>query len=367
MSRSILCVWLVLAAGGVSAKDLYDTFDSKALDASKWTTQEIFPKQFDFITPGRCGAAAIEITTRDGDNGIKCEDDCQRAELRTAKASWPSFGDEVWYSFSFRINGDVPATGSARSVIGQWKGPGDQSPMIAQRFDNGVFHITVQDNEIRRVIAKAEGDPDLLVAAQDSLAKLDPRDERTVSAVKSLQSLDLLAKNQPDLTHKFFREGLLQTLRPDDNPAESKELSKSLGLKDSSLVSQFSALSFVAEPEKYIGSANIAILPEANRQLPDPRKGWVDMVYRVKPGRTDNEYGPKTPGEIDIWANGEKIVSVRGNLGATLKKDTPLPLDGPYFKFGIYRLRIPGTFGFQFDEFSQASSRTGLAPLCAAH
>ena len=366
MRRRILCLLFVLAAGGLSAKDLRDNFDSGALDASKWTTQEIFPNQMDFIKPGRCGPAAIEIITRDGDNGIKCEDDCQRAELRTAKASWPSFGDETWYSFSFRINGDVPSGGSARSVIGQWKGPGDHSPMLAQRFDNGVFHITVQDNEIRRVVAKAEGDPDGLVAAQDSLAKLDPRDERDVSAVKSLQSLDLLAKNQPGLTQEFFKEGLLKTLRPDNNPAESKELSNSLGLKDSSLVSQFSALSFVADPEKYIGNADIEIIPEANRELPDPRKGWVDMIYRVQPGRTDNEYGPKRPGEIDIWANGEKIVSVRGNLGATLKKDTPLPLEGPYFKFGTYRVRIPGNFGFQFDEFSQASNRDGLAPLCAA-
>lgn len=367
MRRRILCLSFAFLAGGSSAKDLQDSFDSGPLNTSKWTTQEIFPEQMGFIAPGRCGSSAIEIITRDGDNGIKCEDDCQRAELRTAKASWPSFGDETWYAFSFRIKGDVPPSGSARSVIGQWKGPGDHSPMIAQRFDNGVFHITVQDNEIRRVVAKAEGDPDRLVAAQNLLAKLDPHDERAVSAVKSLQSLDLLAKTQPGLTDEFFTEDLLKTLRPNSNPAEGKKLSETLGLNDSSLVSQFSALSFVAEPEKYFGNANIEIIPEANRALPDPSKGWVDMMYRIKPGRTDNEYGPKGKGEIDIWADGQKIVSVRGNLGATLKKDTPLALEGPYFKFGTYRLRIPGTFSFQFDEFSQASSKDGLAPLCSAH
>ncbi|MHC2220873.1 hypothetical protein [Rhizobium leguminosarum] len=90
------------------------------------------------------------------------------------------------------------------------------------------------------------------------------------------------------------------------------------------------------------------------------------MVYRIKPGRTDNEYGPRRPGEIDIWANGQKIVSVRGNIGATLRKNDPRPLVGPYFKFGTYRLRIPGTFHFQFDEFSQASTRAGLGQICAA-
>ncbi|WP_348646456.1 IS630 family transposase [Rhizobium leguminosarum] len=123
---------------------------------------------------------------------------------------------------------------------------------------------------------------------------------------------------------------------------------------------QFNALSFVAEPGKYIGRAEIDIEPEDNRPLPDPRKGWVDMTCRIKPGRTDNEYGPRRPGEIDIWANGQKIVSVRGNIGATLRKNDPRPLVGPYFKFGTHRLRIPGTFHFQFDEFSQASMRAGL-------
>jgi hypothetical protein len=143
-------------------------------------------------------------------------------------------------------------------------------------------------------------------------------------------------------------------------------LSDTLRISNTAAVSQFNALSFVAEPDKYLGAADIDIRPEANRALPDPRKGWVDMMYRIKPGRTDNEYGPKTPGEVDIWANGEKIVSVRGNIGATLKNNTKLPLVGPYFKFGTYRLRISGTFHFQFDEFSQASGQSGLAKLCAA-
>ncbi|MGO7653651.1 hypothetical protein ACC679_01630 [Rhizobium ruizarguesonis] len=85
------------------------------------------------------------------------------------KKTWPTFGEEVWYSISFKITGDVPSVGSARSVIGQWRGPGDSSPMIAQRFDNGVFHIAVQDNDGRRVIAKAEGAPDALLSAQNLL------------------------------------------------------------------------------------------------------------------------------------------------------------------------------------------------------
>ncbi len=50
-----------------------------------------------------------------------------------------------------------------------------------------------------------------------------------------------------------------------------------------------------------------------------------------------------------------------------LKKKDNYPLFGPYFKFGTYRRRIPGTLHFRFDEFSQSSTRAGLAQLCTSH
>ena len=366
MRDLVFAITLVAYAGTSAAQSLKDSFNSASVDQSKWSTQQVLPGQIDFVKPGRCGASAIEIVTREGDSGIMCDHDCQRAELRAAGETWPAFGEEVWYAFSFRVDGDVPSSGSARSIIGQWKGPGDHSPMIAQRFDNGVFHITVQDNDTRRVVAKAEGYPDRLVSAQNLLAKLDPHDERAVNAVKSLQSIDLMAKTQPRLSRQLFKEKISSLFQHNQHSDETETLSQTIGV-ERAMISQFRALSFVAEPEKYLGSADIEIVPEANRQLPDPRKGWVDMVYRIRPGRTDNEYGPHTKGELDIWANGQKIVSVRGNLGATLKKGTPLSLVGPYFKFGTYRARVPGTFKFQFDEFSQARSKAGLASLCPSH
>ncbi|MBB4113251.1 hypothetical protein FHT80_002573 [Rhizobium sp. BK226] len=364
--RSVLFAVIITSSGAASAAGLDDHFDGSKLDVSKWTTQQVLSHQIEFTKPGRCGSAAIDIVTKEGDDGLECEDDCQRAELRTVKKSWPTFGDEVWYSFSFRITGDVPSKGSARSVIGQWKGPGDGSPMIAQRFDNGVFHITVQDNDVRRVVAKAEGDPDALLTAQNLLGNLE-FNEQNVNAIKSLQSLDLISRNAPEVSKQFFSPNLMQSMGPEAKDTDAKTLSQALGLSgDGDLVSQFRSLAFVAEPEKYIGKADIEIVPEANRPLPDPRMGWVDMIYRVKPGRTDNEYGPRRAAEIDVWANGQKIVSVKGNIGATLKKNTPLPLSGPYFKFGTYRLRIPGEFHFQFDEFSQAATKAGLAQICQA-
>ncbi|MGO6845966.1 MULTISPECIES: heparin lyase I family protein [Rhizobium] len=365
--RSILLAVLTTISGVACAASMDDHFDGAKVDASKWTTQQVLSRQIEFTKPGRCGSAAIDVVTKEGDDGLECEDDCQRAELRTVKKVWPTYGDEVWFSFSFRITGDVPSVGSARSVIGQWKGPGDSSPMIAQRFDNGVFHITVQDNNVRRMIAQADGDPDAALTAQLLLGNLEFND-RNVNAIKSLQSLDLINRNAPEVSKQFFSRHLSESMVPNAKGGDAKALSQALGLPgDGDLVSQFRSLAFVAEPEKYIGKANIEIIPEANRPLPDPRKGWVDMIYRIQPGRTDNEYGPRRASEIDVWANGQKIVSVKGNIGATLKKTDNFPLAGPYFKFGTYRLRVPGTFHFEFDEFSQAPTRAGLAQLCTTH
>ncbi|HTO33041.1 MAG TPA: heparin lyase I family protein [Pararhizobium sp.] len=355
---------LSLAATPLAAQTLSDDFDAGSLGSGKWSTQQILSRQMTFEKAGRCEATAMVIRTTEEDGGIECDDDCQRAELRTIKSSWPIFGDEVWYAFSFRVEGNVPPIGSTRFVISQWKGPGDSSPMLAQRFDNGVFHITVQDNETRRVVAQAEGDYEAVLSAQNLLGKLDPNDGETVDAVKALQSIDQLIKSQPELSKELFDQTLLKGLEAEKPTSDTKEISKALGLKNSELVSQFSAFSFVANPEKYLGEAEIDIIPEGNRKLPDPRKGWVDMVYRIKPGRLDNEYGPRQKGEIDIWANGDKIVSVRGNIGAKLRADLPLELRGPYFKFGTYRLRIPGTFDFKFDEFSQAPTRDELVVAC---
>lgn len=296
----VLALVAALGTGPVEAQTLKDNFDGEKLDKTKWAVKQVRDDQIAFAAAGRCGGG-IEITVRESDGGNQCDTDCQRAELRTIRSSWPIFGDEVWYKFSFKVSGDIAEIGSRRFVIGQWKGPGDGSPMLAQRFDNGIFHITVQDNDVRYVIASAEGDSDAIVSARQHLSKSKPTDAHITS------------------------------------------------------------------PERSLGNARIEVNPEPNAMLPNPRKGWVDMVYRLKPGRTDNEYGPRRLGEIEVWADGKKIVSVKGNIGATLKKSNPFPLKGPYFKFGIYRLRQPGIVRFSFDEFSQGSNKDELASLCKAN
>ncbi|CAN7262723.1 heparin lyase I family protein [Rhizobium sp. LjRoot254] len=337
----------VLCADSAGAQSLKDDFDKGSLDPTKWTKKQITDAQISFVPDSRCGLSAIEITAREGDGGQQCGNACERAELRTAKSSWPSFGQEVWYRFSFRIDGDIPTIGSARTVIGQWKGPGDGSPMLAQRFDNGVFHITVQDNDNRRVVASAEGNYDDVQTVEASAAKPGDKHEKDISVVLGLQS-ELADGSVPDIAGKTRSDDVAGAPVDKGSFAQSSEIAKSPGVVDPKFFSQ------------------IEVIPEKDAVLPDPRKGWVDMVYRIKPGRTDNERGPRGRGEIDIWANGKKIVSVRGNIGATLKQGGDEKLIGPYFKFGIYRSSVPGTLRFRFDEFSQATSRDGLPVLCPA-
>lgn len=65
------------------------------------------------------------------------------AQSRACSAISADYDEEIWCGFSFKVSGDIQPVGSNRTVIGQCKGPEDDSPILAQRFDNGVFHITI--------------------------------------------------------------------------------------------------------------------------------------------------------------------------------------------------------------------------------
>jgi hypothetical protein len=80
---------------------------------------------------------------------------CQQTELREASKRRLNFGDEAWYAFTMRIRGNWPKTGGQRWVIGGWKQETDGSAFIAQRFDRGVFHITLESGDTRVLLATA--------------------------------------------------------------------------------------------------------------------------------------------------------------------------------------------------------------------
>ncbi|TWA34952.1 hypothetical protein [Sinorhizobium medicae] len=94
---SIVAVSLTVLAGTAMGQTLGDTFDEKAIDNEKWTTQQISTGQVSFPEPGRCGPAAIAASVKQGDSGTACGDeDCQRATIENAS---PKTSVCIWTSF----------------------------------------------------------------------------------------------------------------------------------------------------------------------------------------------------------------------------------------------------------------------------
>ena len=99
------------------------------------------------------------LAIRVNESNHACGRTCQRNEIRLNTDLRLPFGADAWYAFGFRIDGELERRGSTSWVVGQWKQENGRSPFLAQRFDNGVFHITVQDNNCRVMVAAANRDP----------------------------------------------------------------------------------------------------------------------------------------------------------------------------------------------------------------
>jgi hypothetical protein len=131
------------------------------------------------------------ITPDAGDGECPRGSDFQRNEIRfqPRRDLLHDVRDPHYYSITFRTEGAIPSCGSARWVIAQWKEPDGDSPFLAQRYDNGVLHVTVQNDDCRCVVAKAGGDPDRLLASLFGAGSfLLPSDLREVAPLKCVRS-----------------------------------------------------------------------------------------------------------------------------------------------------------------------------------
>jgi hypothetical protein len=91
----------------------------------------------------------------------KGERGTRRAMPCAAEAAAPMrlpFGSDSWYSFSFKVEGQPPLTGSQRWIIAAWKQEAEGGPFLAQRFDEGVFHITLESGARRVLLASTKGE-----------------------------------------------------------------------------------------------------------------------------------------------------------------------------------------------------------------
>lgn len=280
-----------------------DNFSTERLSTSKWLEKQLYKDQ---LTIEPDGTARLSLHAGDA----ACSGNCQRNEIRIANNKRCKFGDEVWYRFKFKVAGTIPEAGSVRWVIGQWKQESGGSPFLAQRFDNGIFHITVQRNADRILVTKAPGNPNARSMGPDQRGFMVH--QKRIRRV-SWGGIDTWPINS-DVDRGPHQVFLF-------NGGFGKNL-----------------------------DTDIVVELGADPVLPDPKLDWVDMVYRVR-GGVDGT------GLIEIWANGVFKARVRGTIG---NDDSAGPTQ--YFKFGLYR-DIHDSFGsahFYFDDFKRSTSREGI-------
>jgi hypothetical protein len=258
---------------------MVEEFDVGPLDEKLWSLYRMGERHHWIDTRVvRDGEGALAIRIRGSDLDPVCQ--CQISEIREAPEQRLHFGQEAWYAFSFRIDGRSPVTGDQRWQIGGWKQESDASPFLAQRFDHGIFHITLESGDSRVLVATSAGE----------------------------------AKS-------FFDQ-----LRND-------------------ILNRFA---FVSDADRYDGRDDISIEYGPDPILPDPRLGWVDMVYRIK-GGLDHD------GIVEVYANGRFIARATGTIGVFDAEDPT-----QYFRFGHNRAPMPGTSTIHIDRFRRGASKADV-------
>jgi hypothetical protein len=255
---------------------IVEEFDAGPLDEKLWSLYRMGERHHWIDTRVvRDGEGALAIRIRGSDLDPACQ--CQISEIREAPEQRLHFGQEAWYAFSFRIDGRGPVTGDQRWQIGGWKQESDGSPFLAQRFDNGIFHITLESGNSRVLVATSEG-----------------------------EAKSFLAQLRNDILSRF---------------------------------------AYVSDPARYDGGDDITMEYGLDPILPDPRRDWVDMVYRIR-GGLDHD------GIVEVYANGRFIARATGTIGVFGAEDPT-----QYFRFGHNRAPMPGTSTIHIDRFRRGASK----------
>jgi hypothetical protein len=221
----------------------------------------------------------------------------ERAELWEHKSVRVTYGEAAWYALSLKLD-DPPPSAAHRAMVAQWKRTinpdrkGDYSPFLALRIIKGEFAITV-DSDAMQTSPRSGG-----VAMFSTSGGPAPAMQR----VRARQTRLLVATS-----------------------AESEEAS--------------AAFDHIAPDVQVTARGG---------KLPKAQARWIDFVFKVKAG-------PRGDGEIEIFADGAWIASVRGRIGHEGPELGPLQ----YFKFGPYR------DGGRTDIWRVFFSRFARGPRCS--
>jgi hypothetical protein len=288
-----ICFW---SSEGMLAQVIHDNFDTGSFDKNVWapcnrieneitivkdTGEDFFSAKMLVQPNPRIAAFSLMPKLRNCIGERPFDDQAERAEIWESNNIRLKFGSDVWYSFYMFIDGSVSPL-ERRLTIGQWKGPEDDSPMVAQRFQGHAFSITVE---------------------QPNNA---PGHDKNDTQCRIVIAHDPNFPSQEEGNQPHFRELFEKT-----NRGGGVDLFiGSLGHDPSETVN-------TPEPCK------TEIIIEPHEKLPEPFNRWTKMTYHLRIAGDANGY-------LNVWADDKPIVTVRGKIG--------FPARGTqYFKFGPYR------------------------------
>lgn len=232
----------------------------------------------------------------------------ERAEIWEKTELRVPYDEGVWYGFALKFD-DPPPSDDHRYVMAQWKreiGPeadGDFSPFLALRLKSGRMFFTAETN----YHAPPEGAP-------EAVAGQCPEGYTPVWLRPETNQMRLLVASDAEWSEADGAE----FTRCTDNPRVTQR-----------------------------GGA-----------LPVPGSGWIDFAIYSLPG-------PEGDGRIEIFANGDWLVTIEGRIG----HGDPGLEENQYFKFGPYRDAREGNWTLYYDDFRRsARCETVLkdAAACAA-
>jgi len=258
------------------------------------------------VTPRVLGLDEYLVRERHGacvdSQGRYAPDGNQRAEIWEKRELVQRFGTETWIQFEFMVAAPPPGAAVPRLVIGQLKADGDHSPVLAQRFTNRNFMVTLGQDNDHPERHPEDSDCRIIVAHDASLLARGGPVESSIG------------QNARDVTHE-----------PQNPPGVH---SPSRGCKRD-------------------------ITVDARELLPSPFDKWVRMTYRIKPGIRD--------GLLQVWADGKLIAKAAGRIGY---RDGVA--GSQYFKFGPYADPAPYDLKAYLAHYRRAPTCAQLGNPSAA-
>jgi hypothetical protein len=223
----------------------------------------------------RSGAKGLELVV-----APRCRPDksgcSERAEVWEKPEVLAGYDKALWYAFSMKLD-DPPPSAEHRHMVAQWKrailptAEIDYSPFLGLRIIQGELALTIDSD--------------------------------------ALPSRPRLAEDRP-----------LSCLGG-GTPAQQRSRAKQTRL----LIAATASADPMTFKEFDVCAPDVRIVQRGGK-LPKAEPRWIDFVFKVKPG-------PRGDGEIEVFANGAWVVSVKGRIG----HEGPGLGPTQYFKFGPYR------------------------------